>query len=356
MSRFWSESIKNIQPYTPGEQPKDKKYIKLNTNENPYPPSPKVVEAIRNAAGDGLKLYPDPTCSNLRDAIAELFGLVRGQVFAGNGSDEILAFAWKAFFEGKGEVLFPDITYSFYPVYSALFGVIYRTVPLKDDFTVPTEAFFNSDAGAVIANPNAPTGICLGIGEVERILENNPDKVVILDEAYVDFGGESAARLINKYENLLVIRTLSKSFSLAGLRIGFALGQRPLIEGLERVRDSFNSYTLDTLALAGAKAAIEDAAYYRETAGMIMRTRDSFVQKLRELGFSVLDSKANFVFACHSNVPAAELFNKLRDSGILVRYFDKPRIKNFLRISIGTDEQMDRLNDILKKLVDCKNP
>ncbi|MDD4494639.1 MAG: histidinol-phosphate transaminase [Eubacteriales bacterium] len=343
MSKFWSDSIKSLKPYVPGEQPKDKKYIKLNTNENPYPPSQAAIEAIKLAANEGLRLYPDPGCSSLKNAIAGYFGLESNMIFIGNGSDEILAFCWKAFFDNGGEVLFPDITYSFYPVYSEHYGVKHRTVPLNEDFTVPVEFFFKSSGGVVITNPNAPTGLCLSLPDIERIVEGNPDNVVILDEAYIDFGGESAVGLINKYENLLVVRTFSKSHSLAGLRVGYAMGQRHLIEGLERVRDSFNSYTVDALALAGAEAAFRDIEYFRKTVSRVVRTRDDFSLNLRQLGFTVHESKANFVFVSHPNNPAEHLFTKLKENGILVRYFNKPRISNYLRISIGTDEQMQEL-------------
>ncbi len=353
MSRFWSDLVKNIEPYVPGEQPKDKRYIKLNTNENPYPPSPKVIEAIQREAGEGLRLYPDPNCDGLKAAVAGKYGLESRQVFVGNGSDEVLAFAFMAFFNPGREIVFPDITYSFYPVYADLFKLPYRTIPLDEDFNIPEEEFYRDNGGVVLSNPNAPTAGLLSLGAVARILEHNEDRVVIIDEAYIDFGGESAIGLINRFPNLLVVRTFSKSHALAGLRVGFALGQEELIQGLERVKNSFNSYTLDRLAMAGAVEAIRDEAYFREITEKIKATRDRTSKRLEALDFKVLDSKANFLFVSHRQVEAKVLFQQLREKGILVRYFNKPKIDNFLRVSIGTDGDMEALVKAAAEIVEA---
>jgi len=355
MSQFWSSTVKNIQPYVPGEQPKDRKYIKLNTNENPYPPSSKTIEAIRLAAGDALRLYPDPSCDELRDTIAAHFNLKRENVFIGNGSDELLAFAFPAFFEPAGKpVLFADVTYSFYPVYADFFKTPYRLIEVDEKLDVPVEGYFQENGGILIANPNAPTGKGLDISIIEKILQGNAKSVVILDEAYIDFGGQSAVGLIAQYPNLLIIRTLSKSYSLAGLRVGFAMGSEELIEGLARVKDSINSYTVDRLAQVGAREAMKDDAYFQETRSRIIQTRERVSGRLTETGFNVLPSQANFIFVGHSRCPGRTLFRELRERGILVRYFDKPKIDNYLRVTIGTDEEMDRflevITDICKKL------
>jgi len=326
----------------PGEQPQDRTYVKLNTNENPYPPSPLVIEAMRLAVSDSLRLYPDPSCRELREVIARYYGLAPEQVFAGNGSDELLAFCFPAFFNPGRPVLFPDITYSFYPVYCRLFNTDYDTVPLAEDFTVPAEGFLRENGGIIIANPNAPTGRYMPLDSLRMIVEGNHASVVIVDEAYIDFGGDSAAGMIADYPNLLVIQTLSKSRCLAGLRAGFALGHADLIEGLGRVKDSFNSYTLDRIALAGAAAAFGDDAWFRKTTKKIMTTRQATASALEALGFRVVPSSANFLFVTHPAHAAAGLFRKLRDKGVLVRYFNLPRIDNYLRVTIGTDEDMAR--------------
>lgn len=354
MSKYWSDIAKNIDPYVPGEQPKDRKYIKLNTNENPYPPSPKVIDAINQAAAGNLQLYPDPNCDDLRSALASYYSLTPEQIFVGNGSDEVLAFSYMAFFDQEETVLFPDITYSFYEVYVKLLRLKHQLIPLDEDFGLPVDSFLIKNGGIVIANPNAPTTKFISAEEIKRILEYNIDSVVIVDEAYVDFGGESMVQFINEYPNLLVIQTLSKSRALAGLRVGFAFGHKDLIEGLNRIKNSINSYTVNRLSLAGAKAAIEDEEYFRKISLKIIRTREKVVPCLKELGFKVLESKANFLFVCHDTVPAKLLFQELRNNGILVRYFNKPRIDNYLRISIGTDEEMEvlinKLNEILHQL------
>ncbi len=349
MKEFWSDRIRSLTPYTPGEQPKDRKFIKLNTNENPYPPAPGVLEAIRASADAGLRLYPDPDASLLLQALAKAYGVKEDQIFVGNGSDEVLAFAFQAFFSQGDEIVFPDITYSFYPVYANLFGIRCRTVPLKEDFTVPVEQMQGSQ-GVVIANPNAPTGIELPQSELRQILEANRDVVVIVDEAYVDFGGDSALPLIQEYPNLLVVQTCSKSRALAGLRVGFAFGNANLIQALNCVKNSFNSYTLDRLALVGATAAVEDQAYFDAQRHKVMATRERTTEELQTMGFRVLPSKANFIFIAHPTVPAQQLFAGLREKGVLVRYFNQPRIDNYLRVSIGTDQEMDAFLAAMKEL------
>lgn len=342
MSRYWSSIVKNIKPYVPGEQPKDRKYIKLNTNENPYPPSPGAIEAIRAATNGTLRLYPDPSCDELRETIAGAFGLKRENVFTGNGSDELLAFCFPAFFEPEGKpILFADITYSFYPVYAEFFRTPYKLITVDDDFNVPLEGYFQENGGILIANPNAPTGKGLSPDDIAKILKKNEESVVVVDEAYIDFGGVSAFGLISRYPNLLIIRTLSKSHSLAGLRVGFAMGRPGLIEGIIRVKDSINSYTVDRLAQAGAREAIRDESYFQETRAKIMKTRERVSARLQAMGFRIIPSQANFIFISHAELHGRKLFQRLREEGILVRYFDKPRIDNYLRVSIGTDEEMD---------------
>lgn len=349
MKKFWSSRIRSLTPYTAGEQPKNQKFIKLNANENPYPPSPKALEAIQKGADAALRLYPDLDATALRQALAARHGVKLEQVFVGNGSDEVLAFAFQAFFDEESEIVFPDITYSFYPVYAALFGIRCRKTPLKDDFSVDVAALCSGNDGVVIANPNAPTGMELSQSEIVRILEANPNVVVIVDEAYVDFGGQSAVRLIDRYPNLLVVQTFSKSRSLAGARIGYAMGNENLIQAINCVKNSFNSYTIDRLALAAGTASVEDEAYFRATCEKVIATRDRTADALREIGFIVYPSKTNFIFVTHPSIAAKTLFSGLREMGILVRYFDAPRIDNCLRITIGTDEEMDALlNGMLK--------
>jgi len=351
MSKYWSKLAARLEPYVPGEQLKDKKYIKLNTNENPYPPSPKAIEAIKAAADSSLKLYPDPGAADLKSTLAKEYGLKSSQVFVGNGSDEVIAFSFMAFFNTDEEVLFPDVTYSFYPVYANIFNINYRLVTLQEDFSLPVEEFFNAEGGVIIPNPNAPTARAISSKDIERILVNNKEKVIIIDEAYVDFGAESVVGLIEQYENLLVVQTLSKSRSLAGLRVGWAFGQEHLIEGLTRVKDSINSYTLDRLALIGAAAAIEDAEYFEETRKKIMATRERITLKLESLGFNIIPSKANFIFISHENMPAEHIFKGLKEKGVLVRYFKKPGIDNYLRVSIGTDIEMDTMIEKLVEII-----
>lgn len=351
MSKFWSPLTASLVPYVPGEQPKDKTYIKLNTNENPYPPSPKVIDAIKGAANADLRLYPDPTCEGLVKAAASYYGLRAEQVFAGNGSDEILAFAFAAFFDPAKTVLFPDITYSFYKVYAKLYGLQTELIALDEQFNVQVEAFHSDNGGIIIPNPNAPTAQLLSLDDIRTLLASNSDQVVIIDEAYIDFGGQSAVELIHDYPNLLVVQTLSKSRSLAGLRVGFAFGSEELIDGLNRIKNSFNSYTMDRLALAGAIAALEDDAYFRDTTEKVIATRERVTEQVKELGFAATDSKANFVFISHKTIAAKDIFVQLRDKGVLVRYFDQPRINEYLRVSIGTDEEMDAFIRALQEIV-----
>lgn len=351
MSKYWSEAVRRIEPYLPGEQPKDKKYIKLNTNENPYPPSLRVLDAIRSAANENLRLYPDPECDELRKVIASYYGLKKENIFIGNGSDELLAFSFMAFFNPGEKILFPDITYTFYPVYCGLFGIEYLPVRLDDEFSIPVEMFFEQNGGIIIPNPNAPTGKYLPVESIKAILRHNPDSVVIIDEAYVDFGGESMVGHIEEYPNLLVIQTLSKARSLAGLRVGFAAGHEELIEGINRIKNSMNSYTVDRIALAGAIEAMKDEEYFQETRKMIIATRERITSELSKIGFQVVESKANFIFITHPHFQAAMLFRKLKENGVLVRYFDKPRINNYLRVSIGSDAEMDCFLEKLKQIM-----
>ncbi len=351
VSRYWTPLASALEPYVPGEQPKDKTYIKLNTNENPYPPSPKALEAMKEAANADLRLYPDPTCEELVQAAANYYGLSPKQTFAGNGSDELLAFAFAAFFDPARPVLFPDITYSFYKVYAKLCGITPKLIPLDEQFQVPIDQFAGDHGGMILPNPNAPTAILIPLDQVRKLLEANPDRVVIIDEAYIDFGGESAVKLVPEYPNLLVIQTLSKSRSLAGLRVGLAFGSEELIDGLNRIKNSFNSYTMDRLALRGAVAALQDEAYFQETTAKVVATRDQIMTSLKDLGFIVTDSKANFLLISHPSYPAADLFKQLREQGILVRYFNSPRIDNYLRVTVGTDEEMAQLLAVLKTLI-----
>lgn len=351
MSKFWSPLAAGLDPYVPGEQPKDKKYIKLNTNENPYPPSPKAIEAMQQAINADLRLYPDPNSSDLLQALATAYHVEPNQVFVGNGSDEVLAFTFATFFDPAKPVLFPDITYSFYKVYANFYGITPKLMPLDDDFQIDVSAYEGDHGGIILPNPNAPTANPLSLADIRKLVEQNPDQVVVIDEAYIDFGAESAVPLVNEYNNLLVIHTLSKSRSLAGIRVGFAFGSPELIDGLNRTKNSFNSYTIDRIALAGAIAAIEDVAYFEETCQKVTATRERVIEALTKLGFESTQSAANFVFVKHPQFDAATLLTQLREKGILVRYFNAPRINQYLRISIGTDEEMDALVSTLASLV-----
>lgn len=350
--RFWSPEVRELEPYVPGEQPKIQNLLKLNTNENPYPPSPKVVEAVQavlHEQADALRLYPDPDATALKQAIAKQQNIDVSQVFVGNGSDEVLAHIFKAFFLQDEPILYPDITYSFYPVYSQFFGTKTKEIPLNENFEIDVRDYTQTNGGVIITNPNAPTSIALSLAEIEQVLQANPDRVVVIDEAYVDFGAESAVSLINRYENLVVCQTTSKSRSLAGLRVGFAIAQSHLIAALEAVKNSFNSYPIDRFAIAAAVASFEDQAYFEEQCQKVITSREKLVRDLTELGFNILPSKANFIFATHSQHDAGQLAQKLREQGIIVRYFNKPRINQFLRITVGTDEQNARLVQTLKQ-------
>ena len=349
MSRFWSPVVHSLSPYTPGEQPKQDGIVKLNTNENPYPPSPQVLAAIASAT-DRLRLYPDPHAFALRETIAAHTGVAPEEVFVGNGSDEVLAHTFQALLKHEAPLLFPDITYSFYPVYCGLYGIRHEEVPLDAAMRVQIADYRRPCSAILLPNPNAPTGIALPRQAIEALAAEHPDQLVVVDEAYVDFGAESAVPLVARHDNLLVVQTLSKSRALAGLRVGFAVGQRPLIEALERVKDSFNSYPLGCLSIAGAVAAIKDDAWFQETRQRIMASRQSLAGALSELGFEVLPSMANFVFARHRSHSGADLAARLRERGVLVRHFRKTRIEDFLRITVGTEEQCSRLIELLRGL------
>ncbi|MFD0913663.1 histidinol-phosphate transaminase [Methylophilus luteus] len=352
MSKFWSEIVHALTPYVPGEQPKIQNLIKLNTNENPYGPSPRVIAALQAEAGDSLRLYPDPDSSRMKAAIAEYHGLHTNQVFVGNGSDEVLAHIFQALLKQELPLLFPDITYSFYPVYCGLYGIEYETVPLNARFEIAIDDYLRPNGGIIFPNPNAPTGIPLPVAEIERLLQANKDSVVVIDEAYVDFGTESAVALVNRYPNLLVTHTYSKSRSLAGLRIGYAVGDAGLIEALIRVKDSFNSYPIDRFAEAGAIAALQDEAYFQHTRQQVINAREQLVSDLQALGFEVLPSGANFIFARHAGYTGEQLAAGLREQAVIVRHFKKPvRIADFLRITIGNDAQNQALIQALTGLL-----
>jgi histidinol-phosphate aminotransferase len=344
VNTYWSDVVAGLTPYVPGEQPKLANLVKLNTNESPYGPSPRALAALRTEVSDSLRLYPDPDCDGLRQAIAAFYSLKPSQVFVSNGSDEVLAHIFLALLKHQQPVLFPDITYSFYPVYCGLYGIDFRQVPLIESFEIRVDDYLRPNGGIIFPNPNAPTGVPLPLAEIERLLRANTGSAVVVDEAYVDFGAESAVGLIDRYPQLLVVHTLSKSRSLAGLRVGYALGDAGLIEALRRVKDSFNSYPLDRFAQAGAVAAIEDRAYFEQTCAKVIATRTWLVGELAALGFDVLPSAANFVFARHRRQGGAELAAGLRERGVIVRHFTKPaRIAQFLRITVGTEAQCQAL-------------
>ncbi|WP_349436308.1 histidinol-phosphate transaminase [Pararhizobium sp. A13] len=351
MSKFWSPIVGTLKPYTAGEQPRIANMVKLNTNENPYGPSPRAIAAMQAAVADTLKLYPDPSARALREAIAREYGVSPDEVFVGNGSDEVLAHAFVALLKHEKPLLYPDITYSFYPTYCRLFGIEAVEVPLNDDFCIDFGDYDRPCGAIILPNPNAPTGIGLPLSAIGTLLAAHPEQPVVIDEAYIDFGGESAIPLTRKYDNLLVVHTLSKSRSLAGLRVGYAIGQRPLIDALERVKDSFNSYPLDRIAQAGATAAIEDTAWFDETRHAVIASRDRISGALRQRGFEVLPSQANFVFARHPDHSGEALAKGLRARAVLVRHFAKPRISDFLRITIGTPEQCDALIAALEDIL-----
>ena len=354
MSRFWSPVVQTLTPYVPGEQPQMQRLVKLNTNESPYGPSPKALAAIQEQNNADLRLYPDPEGKTLKQAIAKLHGLNPNQVFLGNGSDEVLAHVFAGLLKQARPVHFPDITYSFYPVYCKLLGIEYQTVPLGEHFEIQVSDYKVPNGGIIFPNPNAPTGRAVPRSEIESLLLRNTDSVVVIDEAYVDYGTESCIPLLRGIscpENLLVVHTLSKSRALAGLRVGFAIGHPALIEGLERVKNSFNSYPLGRIAQAGAVAAIEDQAHLEASSAKVIRTRTKLVAELSALGFDTLPSTANFIFTCHPKHSGEKLYQALRDRGIIVRHFKSPRIENFLRITIGTDEQSGELVAALKEIL-----
>ncbi|MDH4557625.1 histidinol-phosphate transaminase [Pseudomonas sp. BN417] len=350
MSKFWSPFVKDLVPYVPGEQPKIANLVKLNTNENPYGPSPKAVAAMQAEVGDNLRLYPDPNSDRLKHAVADYYGVQPGQVFVGNGSDEVLAHAFYGLFQHGKPLLFPDVTYSFYPVYCGLYGIPFEAVPLDEQFQIRVEDYARPNGGIIFPNPNAPTGCLLALEAVEQLLQANPDSVVVVDEAYIDFGGQTAIGLVDRYPNLLVTQTLSKSRSLAGLRVGLAVGHPDLIEALERIKNSFNSYPLDRMAIAGAAVAFEDRAYFDETCRKVIDSREQLVAELGKLGFEVLPSAANFIFARHPQKDAAGIAAGLREQGVIVRHFKQERIAQFLRITIGAPEQNQALVEALGKL------
>ncbi len=351
MNRYWSKQIESLDPYTPGEQPQDQQYIKLNTNESPYPPSPAVANVLQNFEVAQLRRYPDPESTDLIASLAANQGLNTSQIFVGNGSDEVLAHAFQAFFRQDYPILFPDISYSFYPVYCKLYQIEYHQPALDSQFRINIRDYAADNGGIIIPNPNAPTGIALQTAAIRELLADNPESVVIIDEAYVDFGAESASQLIAEFPNLLVVQTFSKSRSLAGLRLGFALGQENLIEALRRVKNSFNSYPVDSLASACAIAALTDEDYFQQCRQQVIASRERLRAELQQLGFEVFPSSSNFIFVRHARTAAATLYHDLKSAGILVRYFNKARIDNCLRISIGSDPECDALVSTLHKIL-----
>lgn len=347
----WMDNIRQVTPYIPGEQPKDTGIVKLNTNENPYPPSPKVISAIEHFNGESLRKYSDPNVTDLRDAIAAYHKVKRDNVFVGVGSDDVLAMSFLTFFNSNKPVVFPNITYSFYEVWAKLYNIPYELKPLNSDFSLNSGDYVRDNGGVVIANPNAPTGLAMDVDGIARLPYLNPDSVVIVDEAYVDFYGQSAISLVGKYDNLLVVRTFSKSRSLAGQRIGYAVGSKKLIDSLFAVRNSFNSYTIDSITSAVGIASIEDEEYFQEHLRLIIDTREWFKNEMMELGFTFPDSSANFIFAKHERESAKNLLQMLRDQNIYVRHFDKPGISDYLRITIGTNQEMERLLNEIRGMV-----
>ena len=351
MSKFWSTFVNDLVPYVPGEQPKIANLVKLNTNENPYGPSPKAVAAMESALGDELRLYPDPNADVLKQAIADYYDVEKSHVFVGNGSDEVLAHVFHGLLKHDLPILFPDISYSFYPVYCGLYGVPFRQVMLNANYEIDLADYVQPNGGIIFPNPNAPTGILTPLAEIEALLQRNTESVVVVDEAYVDFGGETAIALVKTYPNLLVTQTLSKSRSLAGLRVGLAVGHPDLIEALERIKNSFNSYPLGRMAIVGAAAAFEDRAWFSQTCQAVIESREQLVGELTSLGFEVLPSAANFIFARHPDREGSALAALLRERAVIVRHFRSPRIEQFLRITIGTPEQNDALVSALKDIL-----
>lgn len=351
MSREWTKNLRNIEPYVPGEQSKDKDIVKINANENPYPPSPKAIEALKSFDTNKLRFYPSANSTKLKEAIAKYYKVDVSNVFVGNGSDDVLAVAFQSFFNSEKPIVYPDLTYSFYPVWCSLFGIKYKNYPVGDDFRINPEDYKEKNGGVVIPNPNAPTSLGEGLDFVEKILNYNQDSVVIIDEAYVDFGGTSSIPLIDKYENLLVTGTFSKSRSLAGLRIGFAIGSKALIDVMEAVKNSYNSYTVDSLSIEMGAASIEDDEYFKSTCKKVIETRERVTLELKKLGFDVLDSQTNFIFVTHNKHNMKSLFEYLKTQKVFIRYFSLPRIENYVRITIGTNEEMDIFLEKTKEFI-----
>ncbi len=349
MENLWKNNLRDIEPYVPGEQSKEKDIVKINANENPYPPSPEVQKAINNFDCNKLRFYPDANAAKFKKAIAEYYGVEAENVFIGNGSDDVLALSFQSFFNSEKPIAYPDITYSFYPVWCRLFNIPYKTYPLGDDFRINIEDYKEENGGVVIPNPNAPTSLGEGRDFIEKIMEYNKDSVVIIDEAYVDFGGYSSVELTKKYENLLVCATFSKSRSLAGMRIGFAIGSKTLIGVLEAVKNSYNSYTVNSISMAAGTAAIKDTEYFNATVSKVIATRNRVTDELRKMGFTVFDSQTNFLFATYDGKRMKDYFEWLKSQKVFIRYFNLPRIDNFVRITIGTDEEMDIFLDKTKE-------
>lgn len=351
MKDEWKKNLRSIEPYVPGEQSKEKDIVKINANENPYPPSPKAIEAMRNFNAEKLRFYPNANATDLKQALAYYYNVGIENVFLGNGSDDVIALAFQAFFNSDLPIVYPDITYSFYPVWCRLFNIPYKNYPLDDNFRINVEDYREKNGGVVIPNPNAPTSLCEDLDFIRTLLDYNQDSVVIIDEAYVDFGGASSIPLINEYENLLVTGTFSKSRSLAGMRIGFAIGSKALISVLEAVKNSYNSYTIDALSIAMGTASVLDDEYFKKTCCKVIATRERVTVELRELDFEVLDSKANFIMATHNDYSMKDMFEYLKTKKVFIRYFSLPRIEKYVRISIGTDDEMNRFLDEVKNFI-----
>ena len=351
MNKQWMNNLRDIEPYVPGEQSKEEDIVKINANENPYPPSPKAIEAMKRFDAQKLRFYPDANATDFKQALADYYNVGIENIFLGNGSDDVIALSFQAFFNSELPIAFPDITYSFYPVWCRLLNIPYKNYPLDENFRINAEDYKEKNGGVVIPNPNAPTSICEGEAFIRKLLDYNQDSVVIIDEAYVDFGGQSSVTLINEYENLLVTGTFSKSRSLAGMRIGFAIGSKTLISVLEAVKNSYNSYTIDSLSMAMGTASVKDDEYFRETIRRVIATRERVTTELRTLGFEVLDSSANFIMATHRDYSMKEMFEYLKTKRVFIRYFNLPRIDKYVRISIGTDDEMNRFLEEVKNFI-----
>lgn len=349
--KSWENNIRKVEPYVPGEQPKEKNIIKLNTNENPYPPASGVKNVLKNFSADDLRLYPDPSSDELVGALAKRYGVKPSQVFVGVGSDDVISMCFLTFFNSDKPIVFPDITYSFYDVWASVYNIPFETKPLDENFFINENDYFCENGGIIFPNPNAPTGVFESLDKIEKIIKANPDVIVIIDEAYIDFGGESCIPLLEKYDNLIVVQTFSKSRSMAGARIGFAIGSERLIKYLNDVKFSINSYTMNCLTQKIGVEAVCDEDYFKKTVDKIISTRENAKIKLKELGFDFPDSMSNFIFASHKKIPAEEIFEELKKKNIFVRYWNKPRINNYLRITIGTDEEMEKLFEALESIV-----